>query len=305
MVQQEGTQLLWGGVYRQHQLLGQTARQLTRQELQIEQENRWLTITNRWKHLSRNKDCLVIGDLNLDYLRWGLPEPHLEAMVDRVKDTLETSGFSQLIETHTRTWRTHVDSLLDHVWTNCPAKIVKVYNTTRASSDHNIIGVELAINGIKSGGNNVLKREWKNFDREKCLQEFRDTNWNEVLDENELNAANKLLEDKVVGIMDRNAPMKITQCRKNYKCYLSEETKSEMKIRDLSREKAKLTDNENDWNEFKIRRNSCTTRQRNDRSNYLKDLYKKIEDERDTSKLFTTTKMLLGLKSQGPPSCFN
>ena len=54
---------------------------------------------------------------------------------------------------------------------------------------------------------------------------------------------------------------------------------------------------------IKTRRNNCTRRQRDDKKKYLQEVYKEIEKENDTSKLFKTTRNLLGWNQPGGPSC--
>ena len=94
--------ILIDGIYRQHKLLSIEHRDVTKQQLLIEQERRWEKIIKKWKTISRITNCVVIGDLNLDHLRWSSPEQHLESMVDQVKDNIETCGFLQLITGHTQ-----------------------------------------------------------------------------------------------------------------------------------------------------------------------------------------------------------
>ena len=74
--------------------------------------------------------------------------------------------------TQWRQWRQQADSLLDHMWSNCPERMVRTINDSRGSSDHNVIGLEVALKDIKSGGNNVVKRTWKNFREKECVKEF-------------------------------------------------------------------------------------------------------------------------------------
>ena len=77
-----------------------------------------------------------------------------------------------------------------------------------------------------------------------------------------------------------------------------------MKQRDLAREKARLTNAETDWAEFRTRRNRCTNKQRSDKTKYLDKMYMDMENETDSSKLFSTTKKLLGWTQSGPPGSF-
>ena len=185
--------ILLGGIYRQHQLLGQADLNLTNIQLQHNQEKRWVKIFNKWKTMSTNTNCVVLGDINLDYMKWALPDNSQEKMVNEVKSKIETSGFQQLITGATRIWKEQNDSCIDHIWANCQNRIVKTTNTTRGSSDHNIIGVEISIKEIKNAGNNIVKRTWKKFDKEKCMQDFKSSNWLDIMGETNVNVAVALL----------------------------------------------------------------------------------------------------------------
>ena len=302
---QKENSILIGGIYRQHKLLSTEHRDVTRQQLLLEQERRWEKIIRKWKTISRNVNCVVIGDLNLDHLRWSSPEQHLERMVDQVKDNIETCGFLQLITGHTRVWQQQADSLLDHVWSNCPARILRTWNDTRGSSDHNVIGVEVVCKDVRQGGDNIVKRVWKKFDKTSCLTDFKNTSWQDVLEETNVNVANALMEEKICRIMDKHAPFQTVQVRSNYKKWISDKTKVEMNLRDTARERARATNLDCHWEEYRSRRNSCTQLQRQDKKKHLNDLFENIEKEADTAKLFSTTRELLGWKRSGPPKCFD
>ena len=66
---------------------------------------RWNTILVGWKAVAAGDvRCLVIGDLNLDYMGWNSFEAGAAKMVDRTKVEVETLGFVQLIGKVTRAW---------------------------------------------------------------------------------------------------------------------------------------------------------------------------------------------------------
>ena len=56
---------------------------------------------------------------------------------------------------------TLADSLLDHFCFNCSQRTIRTFNKSRGASDHNVVGIEVAIKDIKNGGNNLVKRVWK------------------------------------------------------------------------------------------------------------------------------------------------
>ena len=60
--------IVMGGVYREHQQLGRTDPAAIRLEIQIQQEKRWSEIIKKWKLAARYPKCMIIGDINLDFL---------------------------------------------------------------------------------------------------------------------------------------------------------------------------------------------------------------------------------------------
>ena len=248
--------------------------------------------------------CIVIGDINLDYIRWNNPETFQERMVDLVKNRLEIDGFVQLIGDHTRTMRHQTDSLLDHIWSNCQERTVSIFNVSRGDSDHNVIGMIVATKDIKFSGHNVMRRSWKHFDKNRCLDSLKALDWNSILLETNPDTANSLFEDMVNSVMDVEAPLRTMQQRKHYVKWLTQGTKDLMQDRDMARESAKLSGSNDEWDTYKFLRNAATKAQRSDKKQHLTNIYTAIEDESDPAKLFSTTKHLLGWSSSGPPTHF-
>ena len=158
-----------GGVYREHLQLGTEDTNLTFMEKLTRQEIRWKKIVNRWNLIGKSADCFVIGDLNLDFFHWLDPVQHHENMIELTKDVIETGGFEQIITGFTRQAPHQDDSLIDHVWTNCAQKSIRHFNEVRDPSDHNVIGCDILKKDLKIGGQNILKRLWKIFNKEDVL----------------------------------------------------------------------------------------------------------------------------------------
>ena len=87
-----------------------------------------------------NKESLILGDLNCNYL-------------DRnnhrsLKENLKLQGLSQLIESATRTTE-QSGTLIDVVLTNHPEKIINSTVIASEISDHDIIACQRKVNNIK------------------------------------------------------------------------------------------------------------------------------------------------------------
>ena len=129
------------GIYREHTLLCQPGRGNVSNDPNL-QLDRWNQMLTGWiAAAAGDANCIIIGDLNLDYLTWNNPDGRLLRMTDRTKAEVETLGFSQLIRGFTRSWPGVRDTCVDHIWTNTLGRIVSHSNVVRAGSDHNVISV--------------------------------------------------------------------------------------------------------------------------------------------------------------------
>ena len=291
--------LIIGGLYREHNQLGTGDRAASREVQLRDQETRWRSMTNNWRQAGHNTKCFVFGDLNLDYGKWHSPEQHQEDMVRMVQDNLETTGFSQLVQGVTRTWRNQADSTLDHIWTNTPNRIVNHFNEVRLPSDHNVTGATISLRDITMGGQNTVRRKWSNFSETSYLNKCMKMDWTPVYLQTCPDLANTIFEDKLQLILESEAPMGTFQSRTHYLRWLSDATKQKMVERDVARTVAMISDSEVDWQSYRRLRNLCTNLQRKDRGCYLTTTYAKFETENDSSKLYSLTKQLLGWKNGG------
>ena len=137
------------------------------------QLNRWKLIVDSWKAISRDSMCTLIGDTNLDYLRWQNPEGSHLRMVQKTKDDIETLGFTQVINGHTRTWKGQKDSLVDQAWVNKPERIINTQNVTRGSSDHNYISITMRTKDKPVLGHETVRRVWKNFNPDRFRSKIK------------------------------------------------------------------------------------------------------------------------------------
>ena len=92
-----------GGVYREHQLLLQSKPNPTLTD--EAQQDWWNSVIDIWKLAARDSMCTLIGDTNLDHLRWDTPEQSHATMVENTKDEIESAGFTHVIHGFTRQWR--------------------------------------------------------------------------------------------------------------------------------------------------------------------------------------------------------
>ena len=67
------------------------------------------------------------------------------------------------------------------LWVNCQNKIFSYKIEVNGASDHNSVEVVVAARELALGGYNVRKRSWKDYDKVRCINKFKDTDWTQVL----------------------------------------------------------------------------------------------------------------------------
>ena len=253
ILSQGAKKLLICGVYREHQYLNQ----LTDWSLQpAEQVRRWSQFLRQVETARISATCHLIGDFNLDFMKWNAPDfAHLQ-MINNTKDSLETGGFFQQIEGVTRSWPGQTDSLIDHIWTNEPQKMLKVSNAVRSVADHNVISLTVRTKGRDTKRLDTRRRSYKNFDPVVYRSKLAEYNWSEIYELEDVDIANDFIESRIVKTLDEMCPYRTIQYRKECKTWLTSETKAKMKERDAERESARLTGDPDSWKSYRAIRNA-------------------------------------------------
>ena len=99
-VNKRGNKMYLGGVYREHSILKQRY-PTDREELQYQ---RWEKCIRQWEVASHQADCILLGDTNLDMLKWQHPDQIYVGMTNLVNNDIKTIGHHQLIRGPTRFW---------------------------------------------------------------------------------------------------------------------------------------------------------------------------------------------------------
>ena len=261
-----------GGIYREHRLLFQPDDISASDQAQI---SRWDIITNNWTKAGNRTQCFLLGDLNLDYMRWTDPDPSHVTMVDMIKNKLETKGFSQHIKGPTHFWPNRQDSLIDHVWANSPELIISVRNITNSIADHNVIELNVCLKGKCNTSKEIIRRVRTNFNLANYRRKISSINWEPFYSLTDVNLAYNFFHEKVVNILEEEAPMKKIQLNKKHKSWLSTSTRKLIEDRNFYREQARIKNCPISWNEYKIKRNFVTRECRKD-TNYTMNFFLKI-----------------------------
>ena len=283
--------MIIGGLYREfHHLLQTQPNNTDEWSLQV---GRWKKTLESWKKATKNCKSIIIGDLNIDFLQWSEPSYRGKKLVQMMKNEIETSGFCQLITSFTRSWPGVPSTIVDHIWTDSPESIMSTSNTVRSASDHNVITAVLRTKNRKLHVHDITKRNMKNFNLTTYRNKIQAIDWREFYSSQDINVLNDIFVRKVGDILEEVAPLKTYQYRKNFKNWVTPELKNQMELRDLKRERARITNDPEKWKEYRTERNSCTKNLLKVKTQHHKELFEKFEKTHDTKNIYNTARRIL------------
>jgi len=203
------------GIYRPFKLLqGETAttnfeRLLAKIEQYIEQ--------------NRHKKLIILGDFNVDYLKFGDVTYQRHNLADQLLDFQIRNGLGQQVNEITRhqvirnnNGTSVQTSRLDHVYINFTG-LDPVEILPSISSDHDVIKVTIdeLDNTTKIKTETTFIRDWRRYSREKLLEVLSKENWEIINNTNDITTLNDRLEQSIKKATDLVAPWKSIKIRGN------------------------------------------------------------------------------------------
>ena len=145
----------------------------------------WCLFLDKWKAaLAEVKEVIVLGDVNLDFLKWtrtDLPPTDqavkLRPLTDQFFARIFPHGVSQLVCDATLVWPGVQDSGIDHIYTNKPEKCSNIYMEFGGGSDHKLLRVTRFSKSMKNSHRYVRKRSFKNFNQEQLCDAVKKLSW--------------------------------------------------------------------------------------------------------------------------------
>ena len=181
----------WAYLGQSDAISGSTQAQLTR----------WLEFLSQWEAaLSENKEVVVLGDCNLNFLTFNeaCSDHVADAQTNKLKSLVQALfsrilplGVTQCVQVATRHWPGHTPSGLDHLYTTNPSKLSDVQAVFQGGSDHKLIFATRYSKSIVRKPRIIKKRCYKNFDPEKFIQELQNTRWWDIYACTDVNEAVK------------------------------------------------------------------------------------------------------------------
>ena len=220
----------------------------------IQQTERWDKVLDKWeKAISEKKEVIVLTDDNMDHENENYNNKYrIKAIKEKTIQFLTEHN----ITTHNKEPTYFVNqtpiSCIDHIYSNCPQKITHITTINNGLSDHATL---TATYHTKAPINNPKVI----YTRPKHL--LTEHNLNAYLDNNDIiqTAYNYTDPELIAEIIMREfnniieiiAPRTKRQVKKNYTPYLNKETREGKKKLYQMHNKAKQTQQNDDWREYK------------------------------------------------------
>ena len=273
-----------------------------------EQLTRWLNFLDQWeKALNTGKECIVMGDFNMDFLTFNGSNTDSANYFNRIKPLVMELftrilpyGVKQCVLGATRQGRMgQVDRGLDHVWTNIPGKLSQVH-TKLIGSDHKLLFVVRYCKVVSENTRYIRKRSYKKFDPQSFLSQVKKISWWDIYVAEDPDEAIQHFTTKINDILDKMAPIKVFQSRSKYCPWLSEQTKHLLKLRNEAQQRYSREKTDYNYEKFKKLRNRATNQLRKDKIGWQK---KKLQECSGNSSLMWKNVLgWLNWSSTGSPS---
>ena len=293
-------------IYREWQHMGQGPTNTT--GTIAEQLQRWMLFIESWdRALQEGKEVMVLGDINLDFLKWNrsnLPASdssvRLKQLSELVFDRIFPQGVSQLVTTPTRLSAVDPPSGLDHIYTNRPDKCSEVQAEVHGGSDHKLLKVTRFSKAEVRSARYVRKRCYKNFCPVQFCEAVKELSWFELYMCDSPSTAADILTKKLSNILDKLAPIRTIQVHTKYAPWLPSTTKELIKKRNEAHEKAAQSKDPDDWRAYKNLRNTTTAMLRSEKKDWTRQKLDGASHNPET--IWRNVKSWLSWGNSGPPS---
>jgi len=153
-----------------------------------------------------NKICALIGDFNVDLIKYGNHLP-----TETFYDQISSHGFRPLVLQPSRV-TSHSTTLIDNIFINDLECFSKGGNRTHSISDHFLQFCQIDIfdkNKIKNNWQNKYSRNWRIFNPREFEDELNSLDWDEFLNPaHGTDLSLKIFFSKIEKLLDEMAPYK-------------------------------------------------------------------------------------------------
>ena len=247
------------------------------------QKERFQLLVNNWERaLKEKKDTIVMMDTNID-TRCNTShnaQYKIKDLFDMLFAHLNKYGICIHNKKFTR-YRAHQQpSCIDHIFSNCPVKIIDVKTTLTGMSDHCILSAKYTFNGKPYEPSYRISRNFQALtksalelaiDNSECL--------NSIFNYDDPDIIAEILQTELNLIIEVIAPHKVIQCKKDYIPYLNDDLKQQIKENNDILSQAINTNNSDSWRHFRNKRAIINKNMGKAKTQYIQNRFRHSKDK--------------------------
>ena len=270
------------------------------------------SIASHWDHISYSVEKALNSGIDKIIVMGDFNENLLTQTQGKLNNILVQNGLYQAISEPTF-FHEASSSLLDPLIIN--DKDFLLYSEVSENILEANIRYHCPISGIlnlQKPNSKLIKRKIWDFnhgDFDQYRQDLDNTDWNNIVNENDLDTAVTLVTKTILDIADKNIPCKYIQIRQNDPPWMTSLIRKMIRKRKRLHKKAKKSNCQQDWNKFKKIRNQCVNVVKQAKLNYFDKQVNNLQNQDLSVKnWWKTLRNLCGLPSKTseyPPLLIN
>lgn len=226
---------------------------------------------------------VFLGDINIDWQK-------NSSDTRKVKNIIQSSGFKQVVTKETRKTNTSA-SLIDYIITN-DFNMQEVQRNFPIISDHEIIGVNIEVNGEQQEIQPIYSRHLSEDNISNIITELVGKMWNYTAVDVDVIYADFITN--IQEALNKFAPVNKIKPRKC--CWITQDVKQIQKNRDRAYQKFCFTGLSADWERYKKYRNEVVSMIRKNKTRYYEQNIDNCKG--DSKRMWRALKDLVGTKKQ-------
>ena len=147
--------------------------------------------------MSVNKETIVLGDINCDYLQ--------QNKQHEVKCTLRMHGLKQIVQNVTRVTK-EASTLTDIIAMMHKHNVAKQITVASSISDHDLTGVIMKKNSQKFTLRKILERNYAKYNKVNFKEDLKSIPWGQIYAERDINTAWNKFKKFLKSAVDKHVP---------------------------------------------------------------------------------------------------
>lgn len=207
-------------------------------------------------------NVIVLGDVNVNLFN----------LENKISKCFDFHGFNQIIDKPTRV-TPYSSTLIDPIFLSDNDILLETgVLPADTISDHRLVFCVLNVPIVVNKQKFITYRNFKDFNFENFSRDLSNINWNNIINLNNIDHKVEFLTNNITLLFDKHAPIKTIRVSKPPAPWLTYPLRLILKERDNALKKYKMNSNEENWNEYKAKRNFALASIRREKSAYLRDL---------------------------------